>query len=565
MQGAIAAEARADRTERDRLIAEALRVAPDFPPARWQAGQLRYDDQWMTIDAAVEKGAQDELLAQYRKLRSVYGNSPEGQLTLARWCQKHHLIPEAMAHASRLLACGRRIAEVLKMLDLTWYKGQLVTAAELAQRKQQEEKAKAAMQHWRPLLSAIRGKLESKSPGEHDQGLEELRAIHDPAAIEALVAVFKNRPSSLCEALGVIGQMPGQEATDALLQQAILSKNDDVRQTACEQLKPRSVYGYVPKLMAALSTPLQTKFEVVNDGQGVHFRETVERQGQTATVGKSVDTEVTLLTPNPNLANIIGQAYTESILDNQATASAIAKLNRKLIEFNEAIYRVLENTVGKMAARDPEAWWDWWHKRNVLGLDKKPAYVDNYYNPVAVPYVPYTATDIPNYTVASNPLTPPPPPPPPPGHSCFARGTMVWTFNGLMPIENVQIGDRLLSQSPASGELTFKPVLDITLGHQDLVALDAEGEQIVATAGHVFWVSGAGWRIAKELKLGDRLHTASGWSEIQGIKPVDAGETHNLVVADFNTYFVGNRRILTHDITMPQMVTGGVPGELVAQ
>ena len=199
-------------------------------------------------------------------------------------------------------------------------------------------------------------------------------AIDDPAAIEALVAVFKNRPSSLCEVLRVIGQMPGQEATDALLQQAMLSKNDDVRLTACEQLKPRSVYGYVPKLMAALSTPLRTKFEVLNDGQGVHFRETVERQGQNATVGKSVDTEVTLLTPNPNLANIIGQAYTESILDNQATATAIAKLNRKLIEFNESIYRVLENTVGKMAARDPEAWWDWWHKRNVLGLDKKPAY-----------------------------------------------------------------------------------------------------------------------------------------------------------------------------------------------
>ena len=71
--------------------------------------------------------------------------------------------------------------------------------------------------------------------------------------------------------------------------------------------------------------------------------------------------------------------------------------------------------------------------------------------------------------------------------------------------------------------------------------------------------------MAKELKVGDRLHTVSGWSEIQSIKPVDAGETHNLVVADFNTYFVGDRRILTHDITMPQMVTGGVPGELVAR
>ena len=46
------------------------------------------------------------------------------------------------------------------------------------------------------------------------------------------------------------------------------------------------------------------------------------------------------------MANIIGQAYADSILDNQATAGAVAKPNRKLIEFNESIYRVLENTVG---------------------------------------------------------------------------------------------------------------------------------------------------------------------------------------------------------------------------
>ena len=73
--------------------------------------------------------------------------------------------------------------------------------------------------------------------------------------------------------------MPGQEATDALLQQAILSKNDEVVLAACDQLKNRSVYGYVPKLMAALSTPMETKFEVVRDAEGVHFRETDPARG----------------------------------------------------------------------------------------------------------------------------------------------------------------------------------------------------------------------------------------------------------------------------------------------
>jgi Pretoxin HINT domain len=561
VRAAIAAEVRADRAERDRLIVEALRAAPDYAPARWQSGQVRYGDQWMTINAAVEKGGQDELLGQYRKLRSLYEKNPEGQLALARWCQKHHLAAETRAHASQLLPSRQNDPELLKMLDLTWHKGQLITVAELAQRKVQDEKAKEAMRHWRPLIGAIRNKIESKSAGERDEGLAQLKAIQDPAAIEALIVVCKNRPGLLCETLRVIGQIPGQEATDALLRQAVLTKDENVLLTACEQLKTRSVYGYVPKLMAALSTPLKTKLEVVDENDEIHFRETVEREQEGGTVGKSIDTEVKLLTPNPNLGNIIGQTYAETFLDTQATTKGAAKLNQKLKAFNDSIYRVLESTVGTNAPRDPVAWWDWWHSYNVLGLGPKPAYIDSYYNPVNVAYVPYAPADIPNYAVDTSfswSVTSPPR-----HHSCFARGTTVWTLDGQMPIENVQVGDRVLSQNPLSGELTFKPVLQTTVGHQKFMALvTTNGERLVATAGHVFWVSGSGWRMTKEIEVGDRLHTISGWSEVKSHEPVEAGETRNLVVADFNTYFVGEDRVLTHDVTLPQTVTGGVPGEI---
>ena len=261
--------------------------------------------------------------------------------------------------------------------------------------------------------------------------MQELQAIRDPAAIEALILVLKNRPSSLCEAIRAIGQMPGQEATDALLQQAILSKNDQVVLAACKQLKTRSTYGYVPKLMAALSTPVETKFEVVRDTDGVHFRETIQREGEDATVAKTVDTEVGFLVPNPNLGNIIGQTYAETFLDTQMTAKATAKRNRKLLDFNDSIYRVLDNTVGKVAAHEPAAWWDWWHNYNVMSIGKKPVYVDNYYNPVDVAYVPYMPADIPDIPVTI-PLdqyctVPPFAAPRPRCDGCFARGTMVWT------------------------------------------------------------------------------------------------------------------------------------------
>jgi len=568
VHAAIAAECRADRDQRDRLIDQALRADASFAPAHWQAGEVRYLDQWLSVDAALAKAEQDPLLAQYRKIRAKHrgpsgalaasaattpkdGGDPVRELMLARWCQKHHLPAETRAHATQLLGSRSGDPEVLKMLDLVWHQGQLITATDLAERRARDEKAQQAMRHWRPLIAQIRNQVESQSPSEHEDGLSQLRAIDDPDAIEALVAVCKIRPGLLCEAICVIGRIPGQEATDALLRQAVLSKNDEVIAEACQQLKARSIFGYVPKLMAALSSPVETRHSVVQGATGIHFRETIQREGEKGTVAKTLDTEVGFLVPNPNLQEIIGQAYAETVAEAQTAAHAGAKINQKLARYNTAIYRVLDGTVGKMAPHEPGSWWDWWHEyAAAMSADqvRKPVTLATYYRYVDVPYVPVSSDDRPHIRRTG---------------SCFARGTKVWALDGPKPIEQVQIGDRVLSQSPWSGELTFKPVLDTTIGHNEFRALvTAEGDRIVATPVHIFWVSGAGWRMTKEIRGGDRLHTTSGWSEITSIEPLPADETHNLVVADFNTYFVGDSRILTHDVTIPETVTGGVPGEL---
>jgi hypothetical protein len=135
----------------------------------------------------------------------------------------------------------------------------------------------------------------------------------------------------------------------------------------------------------------------------------------------------------------------------------------------------------------------------------------------------------------------------------------------MMAIEEIQVGDRVLSQDPASGELTYKPVLEITLGHQRMIAVETGDEEIVASRGHMFWVSGKGWRMAKHLERGDRLHTAAGWIEITNLRELPEDETHNMVVADFSTYFVGSERIFVHDITMLLPTTALVPGQQAAR
>ena len=67
--------------------------------------------------------------------------------------------------------------------------------------------------------------------------------------------------------------------------------------------------------------------------------------------------------------------------------------------------------------------------------------------------------------------------------------------------------------------------------------------------------------MATDLKSGDRLHSVEGWAEVVGVKPIAAADTRNLIVADYGTYFVGDSRLLVHDVTLLQPYAGKVPGD----
>jgi hypothetical protein len=146
--------------------------------------------------------------------------------------------------------------------------------------------------------------------------------------------------------------------------------------------------------------------------------------------------------------------------------------------------------------------------------------------------------------------------------SCFLAGTAVRTQGGLAPIESIQPGDRVLSQDQDTGELTYKLVLRTTLRPPaKMVRITAGSESITTTLGHPFWVSGHGWKMAKELQVGDRLHSHGGAIEVLTVEPLDKPEpAHNLVVADFNSYFVGNQGLLVHDNEFRQPTRAIVPG-----
>ncbi len=111
---------------------------------------------------------------------------------------------------------------------------------------------------------------------------------------------------------------------------------------------------------------------------------------------------------------------------------------------------------------------------------------------------------------------------------CFVAGTMVHTDKGLVPIEQIKIGDRVLSQPEQGGELAYKQVVK-TLVLEDkevwVVKFGFEFPQpdwhvthhLYATGNHPFWVEGnperrkrKGWIAAQKLASGDKIRLASG-------------------------------------------------------
>jgi hypothetical protein len=76
----------------------------------------------------------------------------------------------------------------------------------------------------------------------------------------------------------------------------------------------------------------------------------------------------------------------------------------------------------------------------------------------------------------------------------------------------------------------------------------------------LFWVSGAGWKKASELKPGDILHGAKSPARITAVEAQPAAPTYNLEVADHPNYFVGRYMILTHDVTPRETNRQLIPG-----
>lgn len=136
--------------------------------------------------------------------------------------------------------------------------------------------------------------------------------------------------------------------------------------------------------------------------------------------------------------------------------------------------------------------------------------------------------------------------------ACFVAGTMILTALGLVAIENIKIGDKVLSMNPTNLEKSEKLVLETYRREvPKLVHLTVKDEQISTTIDHPFYISGRGFVNAGELKVGDMVLTASRERfsieriRIEVLEKLEV--VYNFQVEDFHTYFVGKHSLWVHN------------------
>jgi hypothetical protein len=543
VQAALRSELDGPNDARQTLLDAALERDPDYAPARWQAGFVRWNNEWLSIDVVPRRSQDDPQRAAYRKQRDALVDTADNQRALAKWCRKNKLTDEARIHWAKVLEFDANDAEALNALGLQLYNGRLLTREQIEQEKHKAGEQLQATRHWQPQIAKWRTAITQGNPKESDAALEKLRELSDPQAILALESIFasptdhKSSDQLNLLLIETVGRMPVPEAVQVLVRWAILADSQGVRAAAADELKKRPMFAYVPQLIAAIpdrDAETHHEINVLIDGSVIRDHEIVVKDPAGDHYLHFQDVDI----PGDIDYRLFKGGVDRRLRDFQRSTRSFEgqlerqrALDRELKERIEAI--LVKNTPFKQSS-DLKGFLAQWEN-----------YTESYSPPA------YSGPSQSQRFIGQARIT----------CSCFPAGTSIMSIAGPVSIEKLRVGDSVLAQDPQSGELAYKTVQRVTLRPASpLLKIGFGSEAVSATRGHPFWVNGKGWSMAKQLTIGDVLHTLSGAAVVDSCEELPAREAYNLVVSDFGTYFVGNRRILVHDNLPLQETTALVPG-----
>ena len=140
------------------------------------------------------------------------------------------------------------------------------------------------------------------------------------------------------------------------------------------------------------------------------------------------------------------------------------------------------------------------------------------------------------------------------GKSCFVAGTLVSTVDSFKEIENIQVGDIVLSYNEEIHQNEYSVVLQ-TMIHdvtEEIYDLYIENEILNVTGIHRFYIRrkhDIEWIPASDLCIGDYVLFADGtWHVISNIEvKVQSTTVYNFEVSYNHNYYVGRNQILAHN------------------
>ena len=149
--------------------------------------------------------------------------------------------------------------------------------------------------------------------------------------------------------------------------------------------------------------------------------------------------------------------------------------------------------------------------------------------------------------------------------SCFVAGTLVMAVAGMVAIEKIKSGDKVISTDPETMETGEKTVLETYIREvTTLVHLTVNGEEIVTTVDHPFYVKNQGFIKAGELIVGDELLDVNGNVLLVENFDIELTEepttVYNFQVEGFHTYHVCTLGVLVHNADYNQS-----PKEIMAE
>lgn len=532
--------------------------------ARWQSGQIRYGSGWATFENVPKLLQRQGHIRKYRALRNRAANSRDGQLALANWCRTRRLFQRERAHltAALRLSDNHDEPQIRRRLGFVNVNNEWVHQGDLKDRQESAAVERRLLAEWRRTIQTLFGRTRVGPRHLREAAVRKLRELKNPDVLPALEAVLANRDEAAARLhVEILNGIPSHKAADALAKVAVASEWKSVRDAAASHLRSRPIEAFAPELLAKLKLPIDSNVQLVRDRRGIHLIHDARQETQSKQ--REVHERTTVLASSGQLPR--GPGRRTKALDRlvnpvtraQERAEALkqdyARRNKEIAATNKRVCAVLKEATGLQIADTPNAWWGWWQSFNQL-TDGSKSYRALYYYETRLASIPDKSRKL---IIPSN-LRPEPVSPP---TDCLVAGTKVWTDRGPVAIEEVRIGDLVLSKHARTGELRYKPILRTTRRTPEpIVRIVTTLGNIRATGGHTMWISGRGWTKCRDARPGDRFHGAKGSVEIVRIEKEAKEPTFNLLVADFHTYFVGDGVVLSHDLTFAEPTDVVVPG-----